>query len=197
MRYDERTRWPCVMERALGPEYRVLEAGLCGRTTVFSDPQLPFCCGTELLEPVFRMCNPVDLFILMLGTNDTKDFFGASAATIANGMEQLVQKLLMLLPGSLSAQAKLLVVSPIHITPTADGSYFYACCASAAEKKTRALASLYRQIAERHGCFFFDAAAHAQPGSRDGMHLEADGHRALGLALADAVQNIFSEDKSI
>ena len=103
----------------------------------------------------------------------------------------------MLLPNSLSAQAKLLVVSPIHITPSANGSYFYDCCASAAEKKTRALAPLYRQLAERHRCFFFDAAVHAQPGSTDGMHLEADGHRALGLALADAVQNIFSEDKSI
>ena len=121
MRYDERTRWPCVMERALGPEYRVLEAGLCGRTTVFSDPQLPFCCGSELLEPMFRMCDPVDLFIFMLGTNDTKDFFSASAATIANGMDQLVQELLMLLPNSLSAQAKLLVVSPIHITLSANG----------------------------------------------------------------------------
>ena len=194
MRYDERTRWPCVMEQALGPEYRVLEAGLCGRTTVFSDPLLPFCCGTELLEPVFRMCDPVDLFILMLGTNDTKDFFGASAATIANGMERLVQTLRTLLHGSLSAQAKVLLVSPIHLTPTADGSYFYDCCASAAEKKTRALAPLYRQISERHGCFFFDAAAHVQPGSTDGMHLEADGHRALGLALAGAVQTIFSED---
>ena len=103
---------------------------------------------------MFRICDPVDLFILMLGTNDTKDFFSASAATIANGMDQLVQELLMLLPNSLSAQAKLLVVSPIHITPSANGSYFYDCCTFAAEKKTRALAPLYRQLAERHRCFF-------------------------------------------
>lgn len=61
----------------------------------------------------------------------------------------------MLLPCSRSAQAKLLVISLIHITPSANGSYFYACCASAVEKKARAFAPLYRQLAERHGCFFF------------------------------------------
>ena len=196
-RYDEETRWPCVMERILGAEYRVLEAGLCGRTTVFSDPLLPFCCGAELLEPVLRMNDPVDLFVIMLGTNDTKDYFSASAETIADGMERLVKKLRLLLPDSLSAHAKIMIVSPVHLIPAADGTYYYNCCTAAAEKKTHKLALLYQQVAMRNRCFFFDAAVCASAGKRDGMHLEADGHYALGAALAAEIRKIFMEDNGI
>ena len=40
-RFSEEERWPCLLEKYLGEEYRVMEEGLSGRTTVFEDFQRP------------------------------------------------------------------------------------------------------------------------------------------------------------
>ena len=37
-RFNENERWTCLLQKALGEEYLVIEEGLCGRTTVFDDP---------------------------------------------------------------------------------------------------------------------------------------------------------------
>ena len=36
-RYDENTRWTGILQTKLGTQYRIIEEGLCGRTTVFHD----------------------------------------------------------------------------------------------------------------------------------------------------------------
>ena len=37
-RFNEDERWPCLLQKALGENYLVIEEGLSGRTTVFDDP---------------------------------------------------------------------------------------------------------------------------------------------------------------
>ena len=37
-RYEDTVRWTGRLEMELGKDYRVIEAGYCGRTTVFDDP---------------------------------------------------------------------------------------------------------------------------------------------------------------
>ena len=88
-RFSEAERWPCLLQRALGEEYLVIEEGLCGRTTVFPDPLEPGLDAISYLRPCLLSHAPVSLLILMLGTNDTKERFGLSAEEIARGMERL------------------------------------------------------------------------------------------------------------
>lgn len=78
-RFSEAERWPCLLQRALGEEYLVIEEGLCGRTTVFPDPLEPGLDAISYLRPCLLSHAPVSLLILMLGTNDTKERFGLSA----------------------------------------------------------------------------------------------------------------------
>ena len=70
----------------------MLEEGLGGRTTVFSDPLHEAMDGLSAAFPILMSHEPVDLLILMLGTNDTKERFAANAAAIAAGMERLIKK---------------------------------------------------------------------------------------------------------
>lgn len=84
-RFSEAERWPCLLQRALGEEYLVIEEGLCGRTTVFPDPLEPGLDAISYLRPCLLSHAPVSLLILMLGTNDTKERFGLSAEEIAVG----------------------------------------------------------------------------------------------------------------
>ncbi|MGH3100205.1 MAG: GDSL-type esterase/lipase family protein, partial [Thermoleophilia bacterium] len=84
-RYGPADRWPGVLRRELGDGFWIVEEGLNGRTTVWDDPLEPFRSGKELLGPSLLTHQPIDLVIVMLGTNDLKIRFGASARDIAAG----------------------------------------------------------------------------------------------------------------
>ena len=78
-RFNEEERWTCLLAKQLGEEYLVLEEGLGGRTTVFQDPLTEGLCGIDVIFPVLMSHEPVDLLVIMLGTNDTKERFGCNA----------------------------------------------------------------------------------------------------------------------
>ena len=91
-RFNENERWPRVLEKLLGEDYLVLEEGLSGRTTVFPDPLHEGMPALDVAYPILMSHEPVDLLIIMLGTNDTKDRLGMNAACIALGLGRLVDK---------------------------------------------------------------------------------------------------------
>ena len=82
-RFNESERWTCLLQKQLGDGYLVIEEGLGGRTTCFPDPLQEGACGLDYLVPCLGSHEPVDLLIVMLGTNDTKDRFAASAGVSA------------------------------------------------------------------------------------------------------------------
>ena len=91
-RYDEETRWPMVMQRILGEGYRVVEEGLGGRTFSQDDPtEGGFKSGISYLPPCLKSHNPLELVIVMLGTNDTKQRFGLNAQTIAHNLNEVAR----------------------------------------------------------------------------------------------------------
>ena len=90
-RYEFSQRWPGVMQKELGSDFHVYENALNGRTTVFDDPIEEGRCGKSTLETALLMNAPLDLVILMLGTNDTKPRFNVSAWDIGWGMDLLIQ----------------------------------------------------------------------------------------------------------
>lgn len=92
LRFNEDERWTRLLQKALGEEYLVVEEGLSGRTAVFRDPLNEGMSALDYLYPCLKSHEPVSLLVIMLGTNDTKERFGASAAVIANGMKRLVLK---------------------------------------------------------------------------------------------------------
>lgn len=64
-------RWTSILSEKLGQDkYHVVEEGLCGRTTVFDDPLRDGRCGVKVLPTLLESHDPIDLSIIMLGTND-------------------------------------------------------------------------------------------------------------------------------
>ena len=92
-RFDADTRWTGLLQKKLGTNDRIIEEGLCGRTTVFSDELREGRRGLDTIGILLESHAPVDLLILMLGTNDCKTRYNASAGTIAKGLEQVTQNL--------------------------------------------------------------------------------------------------------
>lgn len=110
-RYGWGTRWTSILDDKVRTKgYRVIEEGLCGRTTVFDDP---FCTerrGTEMLPAILESHRPVDTIVLMLGTNDCKSVYSATPEVIGQGIEQLLDQI-----NTVNPDAKILLVSPIYL----------------------------------------------------------------------------------
>lgn len=104
-------RWTSLLQEKLNKEkYRVIEEGLCGRTTVFEDPLRDGRKGTALLPTLLETHAQVDVITLMLGTNDCKTVFGASADVIGKGILRLLDQIQEYAP-----KAKVLLMSPIYL----------------------------------------------------------------------------------
>ena len=107
-RYPWGIRWTSLLNEKLGKEdYRVIEEGLCGRTTVFEDSFRAYRNGSEMLPAILETHQNVDLVILMLGTNDCKAVYGTTPEIIGRGIEKLIRQLREYAP-----ESQLLLVSP-------------------------------------------------------------------------------------
>lgn len=182
-RFDENTRWTQILQKKLGSGYRIIEEGLCGRTTVFQDELREGRRGLDLIGVTVEMQNPLDLMILMLGTNDCKTRYGASAAVIARGLDQVIRKARK----SSSRPFDILVVSPIHLGKDIGEPDFDPEFNESSEVVSRNLAAEYRKVALQNHAVFLNAADFASPSTTDREHLNEAGHAALAEAIYDKI----------
>lgn len=179
-RFDRDVRWTGVLRNALGSGYEVIEEGLNGRTTVWDDPIEGYKCGKDYLIPCLETHRPLDLVIIMLGTNDLKKRFSLSAFDIAQGAGVLVRIVQQSAAGRAGAAPSVLLLAP---PPVAKLTWF-AEMFEGAEDKSLKLGLHYRQVAEALGCAFLDTATVVVSSDLDGIHFEAAEHRKLGDAVA-------------
>ncbi len=189
MRYSEASRWPMLLQKALGEEYLMIEEGLNGRTTVFEDPYRYGWTGASYIQPCLMSHKPVDLLILMLGTNDTKEWYGATAERICAGMEYIVCRA-QNTPCWTEKGPNILAIAP----PPIDAGYVDTESlpefGPGAREKSLALAPLYEKAARRLGCAFFDAGPVSDLNRVDCLHLTRKGCRALAAALAEIIPGL-------
>lgn len=188
-RFNEDERWTCLLQKALGEDYLVIEEGLSGRTTVFPDPLHECMSGLDSIYSCLMSHEPVDLLIIMLGTNDTKERLGANAACIGIGMERLVTTAKNV-EAWRDGKPNILVIAPPHI-----GQGLYAVKEGEAmgrgcPEKSEQLAPYYRELCQRRGCAFLDAEGIGEMNKRDCMHLTRKGHAALAARLAQLIPTL-------
>ena len=188
-RYDENTRWPCVMSKLLGDDYYIWEAGLNGRTTVFDDPLMPTRNGVRDFEMVLQSCDPVDCVIFALGTNDTKDMFRASSLIITRAMERLLQVCKSALLQSRSPNAKIILACPVKPVANSANEYMYGF-SDYSTKNAEELRKTYAQLAAEQDCAFIDINDLTAPSPADGVHLDPAGHRCVGSEMAQLVRQL-------
>jgi lysophospholipase L1-like esterase len=184
-RYPSDIRWTGLLQKELGEDIEVIEEGLCGRTTVLDDPKEEGRNGKTYLTPCLLSHNPIDIVLLMLGTNDLKDRFNFSAKQIAENTEELVEIIIEKSVTKSNMQPKIYLISPIHVNEHAQTPVVGAI---GAEEKSKQFANYYKEVAARQGCEFIDMAQYAKPSNIDGCHLEPEGHAAIARALIDRIK---------
>lgn len=183
-RYGWGVRWTSILnDRVEKYGYRVVEEGLCGRTTVFDDPFRTGRRGSQFLTSILETHNPIDHIILMLGTNDCKSVYKATPGVIGRGIELLLEQIKAYAP-----QAEVLLISPIFLGEKVWQDGYDKEFSEASVQVSKQLGNVYAKIAEKYGAKFMCASDYAQSSSVDEEHLDEQGHRAL----ADAIYNTFS-----
>ncbi|MGN8897716.1 GDSL-type esterase/lipase family protein [Flavonifractor sp. HCP28S3_F3] len=189
-RFGEEERWTCLLQRALGQDYLVLEEGLPGRTTVFEDPVEEGMPALPYLYPCLKSHAPVDLLVIMLGTNDTKERLSANACAIGKGMTRLVRK-----AQSIDCWGEkgpnILLIAPLAIGKGVERSPVAQEMGQGCVEKSLRLPGQFRAAAKELGCAFLDAnTLGLEQNQVDHMHLTRDSHRLLAEALAQLIPTL-------
>lgn len=196
-RYPYGVRWTSLLAENLGKDFQVIEAGLNSRTTVIDDEVEKYRNGLKYIDVVVEMNWPLDLVILMLGTNDMKVRYQAQAVDIAEGARSIVREIRRLHQEIRPDwMPQILLVSPLLVGEKIRDGLSDCSEGFGGERVywlSRELAPLYQQVAREEGCHFLDAGSVASAGTADALHLEEEGHRDLAAAMEAKVREIFQK----
>jgi lysophospholipase L1-like esterase len=185
-RFPREVRWPGVLRGELGGGVLVIEEGQNGRTTVWDDPVEGNKNGLAYLVPCLESHRPLDLVVLMLGTNDLKARFSVPPFDVGWSVRSLLVAVQRSGAGPGGKPPGTLLVAP---PPLGKLGEFAELFAGGAEK-SRCLARHYREAAAAFGADYLDAGGVAAVSDADGVHLDAAAHEALGKAVAAKVREI-------
>ena len=190
-RYSWSERWTGILQEKLsGWGIRVVEEGLCGRTTVFEDETREGRRGAAVF-PLLLETHVPDLIIIMLGTNDCKAIYGATAEEIGQGIEVLLNQARTCAPSS-----RILLMSPIHLGYQVWKEEFDPAFNRNSVETSRKLKGVYERIAGKYGTEFLAASDYAEPSPVDREHLAVEGHRALADIVYRSVVRILISAES-
>ena len=191
-RFDEKTRWPKLLQDLLGSGYEVIEEGQNGRTIANEDPwEGGTKCGMDYALPMLETKRP-DLLIIMLGTNDLKIKFNLPAADIAGSMQTMLMKIRGYCKYYLSApDQKILLIAPPALSEPFSESYFAAFFdENGVVEKSKELAKWYELVAQQFECEFLNATSQVSAGGVDHLHLDPAGHKKMAQLVCDKVKEI-------
>ncbi len=183
-RYPYENRWTGILEGMLD-NIKIAEEGLCGRTTVFDDPLRPHRNGKASLSMILETQDPIEAAVLMLGTNDCKSVYNASASRIGEGVESCLELL-----ENYVSPGNIILVSPILLgenvwRPDKDPEFNHKSVEVSKELK-----NVYMDIANKRGNAFLAASDYACADEADNEHLNEDGHRKLANALFEKMKEM-------
>jgi lysophospholipase L1-like esterase len=179
-RYPRSVRWVGALQNLLGDNYEVINEGLNGRTFVAEDPTALYKTGITHLRSMIKTSLPIDLMIVMLGTNDVKVQYNLTAEKIAKDLETTIKLI------KEYEIKKILVLCPPAIVDRKDGiiDERYVNRKSVTEE----LAANYQRIAEKEGCSFLDAGKYITCSVVDGFHFEPEAHKKLAEVLSEEIK---------
>lgn len=191
-RYEPHQRWTGRLQTELGAGYVVIEEGLSGRTTTADDPTDPRLNGSSYLPSALASQFPLDLVVLMLGTNDTKTYFNRSAFDITTGISTLLGQIRASSggAGTVYTAPQVLLIAPPPLGVIQHPHYL--SMFEGAHEKTQQFSELYANLADFMKVFFLDAGAVISTDGIDGIHLTEENNQQLSCAVAETIRSVFS-----
>jgi lysophospholipase L1-like esterase len=187
-RYDHTQRWTRILQKLLGDRYHVVEEGQNGRTTVHDDPVEGQKNGMAYLLPCLESHHPVDLVVLMLGTNDLKQRFSQPASDIARSVSRLIHAIRTNEFGPADGSPEVLLLAPPPVERLTDFAEMFA----GSREKSQRLGAEFRAVAEERGCAFLDTSTVIRCSDVDGIHFDPEQLPLLAEAVREQVVRLLA-----
>jgi lysophospholipase L1-like esterase len=184
-RYPKHLRWPTILNELLGKHHQVINFGLPGRTTIWNDPFLEGRNGLSYLQAALETFGPVDILIIMLGTNDLKRYFNVGAYEAAKGVEKLIEKSKMPNNHGFPHPTLVIIAPPNILSPVGTKAENF----DGAIEKSQHFHHYYQDVAVHNKCLFLNAAGVLQPSVVDGVHLDAQANEQLAQAIQTLIKD--------
>lgn len=190
VRHGPQVRWTGVLAKELGSDYRIIEEGQNGRTTVHEDPMAwASRNGRTHLPVVLESHKPIDIVVLMLGSNDLKSFLNLPPQDIAIGAGVLLKIILQSDASPEGKAPRVLLVAPPVIGELSHLPDIAARIENGRERSLQ-LPKYYAALAKQHGVSFLNSQEHITPSPVDGIHFDAAEHAKLGAAIASSLRGM-------
>ena len=193
-RYEK--RWPILLSQELiqkGFNTEIIEDCLPGRTTNIDDPQDGIHLnGAKVLKSSLLSHSPIDLVILMLGTNDLKFRFQRTAENIADGIKELIQIVLDTNSGSGGwhdvNKSNLVVICPPSLGEKSyDPNWINFKEWEGGLEKSTQLHFSFEKVCSQMGVHLIDANEFCQSSSIDPIHWSKKMHQKFSENLANII----------
>lgn len=198
-RLDYNTRWTGILQKILGADYRIVEEGLNGRTTVYEDTFTPFLnygVGYFALPMLLDSHRPLDLVVLMLGTNDLQTHRQGTAKTAARGCSRCIDAIYKSTAGRDGKAPKVLLMAPpILKAPKKLMQLAFSEVNQGMINESEQLADYYEEVASTFQAGFLNAGQYVESSLIDGVHLGKAENAALANALASKIQMMLPGDE--
>ena len=192
-RFSKNIRWTGVLQQLLGTNFNVIEEGLNGRTTNVNEKEehdlgysRAYRSAMDLLSILIETNSPLDLIVVMLGTNDLKTNFNQSADMIAKNMRLVCESIIS---NDYFQSKSIILVAPTHInenSPNLLDSFVGTTSAS------KSFSNSYKKISDDLGLFFLDASESVKTNEIDGLHWDAIQHSDFANSLFNKIKKVYS-----
>lgn len=181
-RYTADIRWTGKLQEKLGEKFYVIEEGLGGRTTDLEHPrsEKPGRSGLSYFKSCLESHLPLDIVVVMLGTNDFKNVYNRSAEEVVNVLAEYIDSV-----EEISSGAKFILVSPSYIKATEPVEFYD----TESEKKSLDLTSKIESLAKKRDVLFVDANKTVLVGE-DGLHWDLQSQEKFADSLCAVIRSI-------
>ena len=180
-RFSESERWTSLLQQRLGSEYKVIEFGLCGCESSGKHTNMYFNTDAQsIYSSVLVASSPLDVVIIMLGTNDLKNINEWKKGDTASGIKKLIDTTRLLAP-----QTKIILAAPILLDEriVSDPEFVISSVAD-----SEACASEVAQLAQAENLAFFDTNNFVHERGSDGCHFTAESHAAFAEGIFELLK---------
>lgn len=182
-------RWTRVLAELM-PENEIIEEGMNGRTLLSVDPFMKERCGIAGLKILLMSHKPIDLIVIMLGTNELKTFFECSAEHIANGVEEFIKVIQDEELWQRFYVPKVLVVSPVLIRDELiENGAIFGEFNKKSVTESKHMAEAIENVCKKYDIDFMNAAEFAEASLTDYVHLDEENHGILAQAIREKINN--------
>ncbi|EOS62230.1 hypothetical protein C815_00011 [Firmicutes bacterium M10-2] len=185
----QENRWTKLLGQ-MRPKDEIIEEGMCGRTFAFEDPTCVGRCGLDSLPMLLMSHDPIDLVIVMLGTNDLKSLFHARAKAIARGARAFIREIRNPYMYRYSVP-KILIIAPILLgEKIAEQEGICGDFDKESLIQSCHLGEEIEMICKEYDTAFLDAAQFANASSLDQVHMDEENHKKLSKAINDKIEKM-------